>query len=182
MGKKILNGNFNLMSISFPIKCMGALTVLEVMPTAFTCCSVYLNKAASITDPLERMKLTMASSIAFMFPTKIWDKPLNPVLGETYEASFADGAKLYVEQTSHHPPISNFLIEGPNNAYTISGWSNYTVTAGMNNATLVSKGHKKIVFHDGHTIVYNLPGDYLFNLAMGTMGHQMTGTINFTDE
>jgi len=43
-----------------------------------------LNKAASINDPLERFKLVMVSSVAFMYPSKIYEKPLNPVLGETY--------------------------------------------------------------------------------------------------
>jgi len=45
---------------------------------------VYLNKAASISDPVERFKLVMASSIAFYYPSIMYDKPLNPVLGETY--------------------------------------------------------------------------------------------------
>jgi hypothetical protein len=56
-----------------------------------------MNKAASISDPIERMKLVMASSIAFMVPAKIYEKPLNPVLGETYQATAADGAKIFME-------------------------------------------------------------------------------------
>lgn len=71
---------------------MVPISVLEQVPTSQACCSVYLNKAASITDPIERMKLVMASSIAFMVPGKIYEKPLNPVLGETYQAKAADGA------------------------------------------------------------------------------------------
>jgi hypothetical protein len=54
------------------------------MPTSQSCCAVYLNKAASVKDPLERFKLVMASSVAFYYPSKIYEKPLNPVLGETY--------------------------------------------------------------------------------------------------
>jgi hypothetical protein len=45
---------------------------------------VYLNKAASICDPLERFKLVLAASIAFYYPSIMYEKPLNPVLGETY--------------------------------------------------------------------------------------------------
>lgn len=71
---------------------MAPLSVLEQVPTSQTCCSIYLNKAASISDPIERMKLVMASTIAFMVPGKIYEKPLNPVLGETYQATAADGA------------------------------------------------------------------------------------------
>ena len=38
--------------------------------------------------------------------------PLNPILGETLVQESANGTRVYCEQTSHHPPISNFLIEG----------------------------------------------------------------------
>lgn len=84
MGKQIFNGKFNLISTSFPIKCMAPISVLEQMPTSQSCCAIYLNKAASIKDPLERFKLVMASSVAFYYPSNIYEKPLNPVLGETY--------------------------------------------------------------------------------------------------
>jgi hypothetical protein len=76
---------------------MAPISILEQVPTSQTCSSVYLNKAASITDPVERMKLVMASSIAFIVPTKIYEKPLNPVLGETYQAIAGDGAKIFME-------------------------------------------------------------------------------------
>ena len=171
-----------MVNVSFPIKCMAPITVLECMPTGFCCCCIYLNKAASLTDPLERMKLTMASTIAYLYPTKFYEKPLNPVLGETYEATAADGAKVYMEQTSHHPPVTHCLIEGPNGAYTLSGYSSYTVQSGMTSANVLTEGYNKLVFHDGHEIHYSKPNDYFYNLWMGTMGHQITGTIVFEDK
>jgi len=39
--------------------------------------------------------------------------PLNPILGETITLHSESGTSLYCEQTSHHPPISHFLLEGP---------------------------------------------------------------------
>ena len=44
----------------------------------------YLTAAAKATDPVERMKYVIASSVAFIYPTHHFDKPLNPILGETY--------------------------------------------------------------------------------------------------
>ena len=73
------------------------------------------------------------------------------------------------------------LMEGPNGNYKVTGWSTYVVSAGMNNATLRSEGHKKVVFKDGQTIIYNNPGDYFYNMLMGTMGHQITGKLEFND-
>ena len=38
---------------------------------------------------------------------------------------------IYMEQTSHHPPVSHFLIIGPDNAYKLSGWSLHSIKMGM---------------------------------------------------
>ena len=58
-GKKILSGSFNLTKISFPIKCMCPTSMLELMPTLQSTAPIYLNYAAMISDPVERMKLAM---------------------------------------------------------------------------------------------------------------------------
>jgi hypothetical protein len=60
------------------------------------------------------MKFTIVGAIAFFYFEKIFEKPLNPVLGETCEAYGQDGSNIYLEQSCHHPPISHFIIEGPN--------------------------------------------------------------------
>ncbi len=41
-------------------------------------------------------------------------KQFNPILGETYQASFQDGTTIFAEQISHHPPISAWQVFGPN--------------------------------------------------------------------
>lgn len=42
-----------------------------------------------------------------------WRKPFNPILGETFQAVLSDGSKVFLEQISHHPPISAFQLDGP---------------------------------------------------------------------
>lgn len=73
-------------------------------------------------------------------------------------------------------------LEGPEGRYTVTGWSGYVIWSGMNSATLVAEGHKKITFHDGHTITHTMPNDLFYNLYMGTMGHQVQGKLEFKDE
>jgi len=53
--------------------------------------------------------------------------PLNPILGETLKATKDDGTVIYLEQTVHHPPISNWECFGP--GYYFSGHG--TVKAGI---------------------------------------------------
>ena len=98
VGKKIMSGNFNLTAISFPIKCMSPKSLLQRVPDIQKCFSFYLNYAASLkNDPVERLKAVIASTIAFLWKNHSFDKPLNPVLGETYQAKCADGATLFCE-------------------------------------------------------------------------------------
>lgn len=42
-----------------------------------------------------------------------WRKPFNPILGETWQAQLSDGTCMFMEQISHHPPVSAFHMEGP---------------------------------------------------------------------
>ena len=76
VGKKILTGKFNLTTISFPIKCMCPKSMLEIMGTIAGVHSIYMNAAAYAKDPLERMKLVMACSVAYIFPTHQFQKPV----------------------------------------------------------------------------------------------------------
>jgi hypothetical protein len=98
--------------------------------------SYYLNYAASVNNPVERMKIFMTTTIGYLFDGHMFVKPLNPVLGETFQAKCVDGSKIYVEQTSHHPPVSHYYVEGPNSRYIFSGWSECIVKFGMTQITI----------------------------------------------
>jgi hypothetical protein len=50
-----------------------------------------------------------------------WAKPFNPLLGETWQAEMPDGSRIFLEQISHHPPISAFELLGPHGLYTFAG-------------------------------------------------------------
>lgn len=85
-GRKILSGDFNLTRISFPIKCMVPQSMLMSMSVFATTFPIYMTRAAKTTDPLERMKLVMACNFCWFTYNQFFNKPLNPILGETYEA------------------------------------------------------------------------------------------------
>ena len=52
----------------------------------------------------------------------------------------------------------------------------------MQTCNLYANGHKMVTFKDGTSIKFNNTGDYIFNIFMGSMGHQLTGRIEFHDE
>jgi len=78
---------------------------------------IYMNYAASIDDPVERFKSVMVANISYVYCDKIFEKPLNPMIGETYQMFAEDGAHVYVEQTNADPPRQHFMIDGPDNRY-----------------------------------------------------------------
>ena len=87
-----MSGKFNLTSVSFPIKCMAPMSIVDIYASVVSPMASYLNAAALSPDPIERMKLVMVASISYIKPCHTWGKPLNPILGETIQASLDDGS------------------------------------------------------------------------------------------
>jgi hypothetical protein len=97
VGKSILSGKFNLTQVAFPIWCMVPQTILQVIGGVAGPVSPHLNLAAQSADPVQRMKHVIVSSVAFIQPCNQWGKPLNPILGETFQAYLPDGSLVSVE-------------------------------------------------------------------------------------
>ena len=150
-----MNGDFNLTRISFPIKCMNPQTMLMTMCGFCGTLPVAMRKAAMTTDPVERMKLAITANFSWFFYYQTFTKPRNPILRETYQAFGQDGTKVFMEQTSHHPPRSHFIAEGPDNSFTMTGYMDYAIYSGMTSTTVTCGGHKKITFADGGVITWN---------------------------
>ncbi len=58
---------------------------------------LYINYACTVTDPVERFRHVIVATFANFPVANTFLKPLNPVLGETFEAKYIDGTKLYGE-------------------------------------------------------------------------------------
>jgi hypothetical protein len=142
VGRQIISGKFNLTSVSFPISCMAPTSILQVYSRVTGPMARFFRAASLTDDPVERMKLVMSASISFLEPCHTWAKPLNPVLGETYQAFLADGSELSVEQVTHHPPCSYLLLDGPENSYRYYGFSTFSVRAHINSISLEVAGKK----------------------------------------
>ena len=97
IGRSIFTGRFNLGSVSFPIKCMSPQSILPVIATMSVHSPVYLTAAALTDDPVERMKFVVTNALSYYYPSHIFDKPLNPILGETYQGCLSDGSQVFME-------------------------------------------------------------------------------------
>jgi len=184
VGKHILSGNFNLTTIPFPIRAMIPKSYLEyVGSTATVFFPLYMNLALKTSDPVERFKLYIVSSLAYFYMSSSFAKPLNPILGETCTGYYDDGSHFYLEQISHHPPISYMFYVGPNDAYRFYGPSQYGASAGFNSITVTAKAWRKVTFKDNNQTIHNtFPNEYYDGSLLGTTVHSSIGDLEFTDE
>mmetsp|Transcript_12397 Transcript_12397/g.20825 ORF Transcript_12397/g.20825 Transcript_12397/m.20825 type:complete len:221 (+) Transcript_12397:1050-1712(+) len=157
-------------------------SILQIYGSVAGPMASHLTAAAVCDDPLQRMKHVITASLAFLYPCHSWGKPLNPILGETYQGYLPDGSMISVEQISHHPPISYIILEGPDGLYRFSGYSDFAIKAWWNSINLEVKGVKRVQFKDGSQIEYNNQHDKFGNTLMGTCHHMLLGQITFTDQ
>jgi len=87
MGKKLLSGNFNLTTVSFPIKAMVPKSVLENVAFSSNWVKVlvnliasyyplYLNIALKEKDPLHRFKMYIVATISYSWTQQTFAKPV----------------------------------------------------------------------------------------------------------
>jgi hypothetical protein len=69
-----------------------------------------MHDAVNSSDVIEQIK-NVACAFIFIFAChpKV-NKPFNPILGETYQG-IVGGIPVFLEQISHHPPISTFYMK-----------------------------------------------------------------------
>lgn len=91
-----------------------------------------------------------------------------------------DGAKFYGEQTSHHPPVTNFLFEGPDKLYRFSGFFEYRAWAsGLTTLGGARIGKQIMSFNDGGLISIKDPTIEIGVLTNRT--HNMISNCEITD-
>jgi len=181
MGRNLLQGQ-NVMNTSFPIQCCQPKTILEIAQSQGGFFHAFLPQAARAKDPVERMKNVVSCFVAAMTLTSAnFLKPLNPILGETLQADYSDGSKLYMEQTCHHPPISSFHLVAPGKMYEYYGFTTFDIGFGYNRMFLNTSGQRTLRFEDGGVIEIGFPKDRVSNVFWGTMHHETLGEQLFVD-
>jgi hypothetical protein len=96
IGRKIISGDFNLTTISIPIKIMVPLSFLQSMARAYFQYPIFLNYALETNNPVDKLKYIIVSLISCYHKSSSFMKPLNPILGETYELVYEDGSRVLI--------------------------------------------------------------------------------------
>ncbi len=190
LGSNLLRGNFDLLKISLPVKLFEPRSYLEKLTDPWIY-SRYLEAAADAgnshnADPILRMQYVVTYIIAGLHQVFLkWAKPYNPILGETHQASLPDGTTIFLEQISHHPPISAFSMQGKNNKFHFHGTSQPVVGYKSNAIKAAAKGYRRIEFADGTAIEMTFPAFFIKGIVYGGPSgarSEVGGSAEFIDK
>lgn len=86
----------------------------------------------------------------------IWKQPLNPILGETHSSYLDDDTQIFMEQVSHHPPISYFYVK--NDLFISHGYFEAKPRLRLPNVSVEVDGRMHIQFlNSGNRYVVTQP-------------------------
>eukprot|EP01017_Pseudomicrothorax_dubius_P034450 TRINITY_DN4722_c0_g1_i1.p1 TRINITY_DN4722_c0_g1~~TRINITY_DN4722_c0_g1_i1.p1 ORF type:complete len:695 (+),score=157.69 TRINITY_DN4722_c0_g1_i1:65-2149(+) len=181
VGKTLIEGK-NVVSISLPVRIFEPRSTLERLCDGWAFAPIYLTRAAQSDSPLERMKNVAAFAISGLYNQCKQLKPFNPILGETYQAYWPDGSEVFIEHTSHHPPVSNFMMIDFNKRWKMTGYYEYKGALRGNSIVGRQEGPNVVTFNDGSSIKFNCPNVRLSGFLYGDRIIQPFGDISFEDK
>jgi hypothetical protein len=80
IGKKIISGDFNLTTVSIPIKVMIPLTILQGIAKSLFNYPLYFNLASMTDDPVEKMKFVIVASLSTFHKSSHFLKPVYNII------------------------------------------------------------------------------------------------------
>ena len=109
--------------------------------------------------PIERMKNVMCFAIGGLCLSTRQLKPLDPILGETFQGIIDQNTSVYLEHVSYDPNVTRFLIIDNNKKFRFYGFDDFlTITKNLGSKLIVhQKGPNICEFQNNEMIIYNLP-------------------------
>ncbi|KAF4321723.1 hypothetical protein BBO99_00004288 [Phytophthora kernoviae] len=181
VGSQILSGKLSVRA-SLPIHIFEPKSLLERVANGWNYAPTVLKKAAlSRADPVERMKFVMAFVAGGLHFCVGQMKPFNPILGETYQATYPDGTQIFMEHISHHPVKSVFTVTGPKGLYCMFGVYEFESVTSRSSLMNYQLGTVNITFHDGAVITYTMPQIKMSGILFGDRTVEIVGSSRFED-
>eukprot|EP01091_Cochliopodium_minus_P009362 TRINITY_DN2295_c0_g1_i1.p1 TRINITY_DN2295_c0_g1~~TRINITY_DN2295_c0_g1_i1.p1 ORF type:complete len:385 (+),score=126.84 TRINITY_DN2295_c0_g1_i1:31-1185(+) len=182
-GQNLISGGEerSIVNVSLPVYLFEPRSYLERITDNWCYVPHFMKKAAEATDPVERFKCIVSLMVAGLHNTCKQIKPFNPILGETYEATYEDGSEIFMEQSSHHPPVSNFEILGPNGSWHLYGYGEWSAGFRANSVKGRQSGPMVAAFPDGTKISFELPWTIISGLLFGERVMEYVEVAKFRD-
>lgn len=176
----------NKVGITFPIEFSEPRTYLERCADLFSFLATqYIDKAIRLkNDPKEAIHMLayITSGIIAGFHIDINSKKLfNPYLGETFVGKWSNGAAIYAEQSSHHPPVSDYEIIGPNKSWYCHSHSSFDVSTGVNQLEIKQNGTFALKIKDGPVYEWTFPNVLLTGMLKDIKTVRVKGEFKVVD-
>lgn len=163
--------------LSVPVWFMEPISVIqkmsEIMEYPFL-----LDRAAKADEPAERMAYVAIFGAAVYAAVERYNKPFNPILGETFQFKVGEDGQYLAEQVSHHPPIGAAHAESPLWMYDIVSCPRTKFLG--NSLEVYPVGRTRIKLKTtGEEISLVPPMNKAYNLVIGSMWIDTCGKMTF---
>lgn len=173
---KYIRERKSLVSLSLPMYVFEPKSLLHRVCYMLGYAPVFLERAAT-EEPIERLKLVVAFAVSLLHLCTEQRKPFNPILGETLQGMIGS-AEVYAEQTSHHPPISNFLLYGTD--YRVTGYHEFWAQARPNSIKARQRGLLRVDFNS-EAVFVSLPYASIKGVLLGKRVFNWKGVMTVCD-
>jgi hypothetical protein len=135
----------DLTRISMPSEIYHPFSVLEVIAhRELSSISTLYQLNNYPDDSLQRFLCVTKWVVSFLSREKIEKKPYNPTIGEEHicwvEHSENDRTELFLEQVSHHPPLTALFLQNENQKISLVSSLETAVSFSGNSVTIVTSG------------------------------------------
>lgn len=171
-------------SISFPVAYSEPRSYLERTSDLFAfLVNGYIQKSIEASDPVQKLAFITVGIVAGYFLDLNTKKVFNPYLGETYMSRWENGATIYGEQVSHHPPLSVFQIYSPDDSwYCYSDPVKFDVDNNMMSSLEISmEGLFHLHIKNGPVYEWEFPVVYVAGQVKGDRIVRVKGSIEVKD-
>ena len=177
-GSRLFSGQ-SITKICLPVTVFEPRSYLERQADTLIYAPYFLEKAGTLRNTFEQFRLTIAHFLATLHVDINPQKPFNPILGETFQGIIA-GCPVYIEQISHHPPISAYQMIGKN--FEIHGRSEFTASLSINSIKTRKVGFPKVTFERTKTVVVaQYPEVLMSGTTIGKQTLKITGKFYVFD-
>lgn len=169
------------MNISLPVEGFTPESFLERIASLTGYAPKILQKASKCQSAVDRFVLSFCYGFTSSLVYAKMKKPFNPILGETYQA-LVDGCPVYLEQISHHPPISSLFMKG--RGYTIYQRFQPSIQMGFNKGIASDDGHLDLYFQSmtPNRIIYRPATSHILGVVFGDRKYTFTKSSSLVDE
>ena len=148
---------------------------------SFLACE-YISRALDEDEPERRLTIITVGVLACLHLDMQSKKPFNPILGESVTRKWANGAQFWAEQTSHHPPISDVMVIGPDGQWKITGHCCAKIENGMKAINVIQDGVFRLTLESGEVYEWEFPPIHITGNVSGDRLVKVKGSLTVVDK